>query len=191
MLPLTGNSGGSNALIVGLNVFNIVMSLVAIDNNLTLAKLPMLFGRLPLQALPYMGTPIVLGIVPLVFSIALFALPIGRAIARPFKAKKVARENGRLAMLREILGRIEHKAPVTEEALTEAWTHAAGEPPAPKEITHRIVELGGDAEIQEATGDVHYRFVDLETEAAALEAEREAASDEEKAVGKVVFASDR
>jgi hypothetical protein len=37
---------------------------------------------------------------------------------------------------------------------------------------------------------VRYRFVDLETEAAALEAEREAASDEEKKVGRVIFASD-
>ncbi len=190
LLPLTGNSGGSNFLIVALNSFNLLMSLVAIDLNLTLAKLPWLFHRIPLDRLPYMGTPIVLGIVPLVFSIALFALPIGRAIARPFKAKKVAEENGRLGLLREILTRIEAKAPLTEKALVDAWTRTAGTPPASKELTKRVVELGGDAEIQEDTGEVRYRFVDLETEAAALEAEREAASDEEKKVGKVVFASD-
>jgi hypothetical protein len=37
---------------------------------------------------------------------------------------------------------------------------------------------------------VRYRFVDLETEAAALEVERDHASDEEKKVGKIIFASD-
>jgi len=37
---------------------------------------------------------------------------------------------------------------------------------------------------------VRYRFADLETEAAALEAEREAADEEEKKVGKVVFSSE-
>jgi hypothetical protein len=190
MLPLTGNSSASNFLIVALNSFNLLMSLVAIDLNLTLAKLPWLFRHIPIDRLPYMGTPIVLGVIPLVFSIALFALPIGRAIARPFKAKKVAEENGRLGLLREILTRIKAKAPLTEKALVDAWTRSAGTPPASKELTRRVVELGGDAEIQEDTGEVRYRFVDLETEEAALEAERDAASDEEKKVGRVVFASD-
>ena len=191
MLPLTGNEVGTNALITVLNGFNILMSLLAIDLNLTLAKLPWLFSRVPIERLPYMGTPIVLGVVPLVFSIALFALPVGRAFARPFKARKLAHENGRLGMLREIVTRVQAKTPVTEKALIDAWTKAAGEAPEPKELTRRVVELGGDVEVQEGTGEVRYRFVDLETEAAALEAERESASDEEKKVGRVVFASDR
>jgi hypothetical protein len=190
MLPLTGNSAGANILIAALNVFNLVMSVVAIDRNITLAKLPFIFSRIPLAELPYDGTPIVLGLVPLVFSIALFALPIGRAIARPIKAKRFAKENGRLGMLREILTRIETKAPLTETSLVDAWTRTAGGPPDPEELTRRVVELGGDVEIQESTGEVRYRFVDLETEAAALEAERDAASDEEKKVGKVIFTSE-
>ena len=148
------------------------------------------FRRIPLANLPYMGTPIVLGVVPLVFSIALFMLPLLRALARPFKVKAVAAENGRLGVLREILTRIEAKRPVTDQALVEAWTRATGTAPESKELTKRVVELGGDAEIQEQTGEVRYRFVDLETEAAALEAERDAAAEAEKAVGKVVFASD-
>ena len=190
MLPLTGNSIGANVLITALNVFNLVMSVVALDENITLAKLPYLFSRIPLAELPFDGTPVVLGIVPLVFSIALFALPIGRAIARPIKAKRIAKENGRLGMLREILTRIDSKAPLTESALVDAWTRTAGAPPEPEELTQRVVELGGGVEIEESTGEVRYRFVDLETEAAALEAEREQASDEEKKIGKVVFATD-
>jgi hypothetical protein len=189
-LPLTGNSTGTNVLIGGLNAFNVVMSLVAINLNLTLEKLPHLFGRVPIDMLPYDGTPIALGIVPLVFSIAVLALPIGRAVFRPLREKAAARESGRLALLREILARVEKKAPITEEALAGAWQGAAGARPDPVELRKRIVELGGDAEIQEATGEVRYRFVDLETEAAALEAEREAAPDEEKRAGRVVFGSD-
>ena len=42
----------------------------------------------------------------------------------------------------------------------------------------------------EESGATHWRFADLETEAAAVEAEREAASDAEAKLGKVVFATD-
>jgi hypothetical protein len=190
LAPLTGNTVGSNFLIGALNAFNLIMSLVAIDENLTLSKLPWLFGRVPLEALPYAGTPIALGIVPLVFSIALFALPVARALAIPLKARRLAREKGRLAVLKAVLARLAKKTPITDEVLAEAWKGATGKAPDPKEVTRRVVELGGDAEIEEDTGQVRYRFIDLETEAAALEAEREHASDEEKKVGKVIFASD-
>jgi hypothetical protein len=188
--PLSGNSVGTNVLIGALNVFNVIMSLVAFDTNLTLAKLPLLFSGVPLEAIPYAGTPIALGLVPLVFSLGLFLLPAARAIARPFQTKAAARENGRLGVLREILTQVERKAEVTEEGLTQAWTRAAGAPPEPKELTRQVVALGGDLEIKEESGQTRYRFVDLETEAAALEAERELASEEEKKPGRVVFGSD-
>jgi hypothetical protein len=188
--PLTGNTAGANLLIGALNGFNLVMSLVALDINLTLSKLPWLFGRIPIDALPYAGTPIALGVVPLVFSLALFALPVARAAARPFKARRLTREKGRLAILKTVLARVAEKTPITDEALVLAWKGATGQEPDSKEVTKRVVELGGDAQIEEDTGQVRYRFVDLETEAAALDEEREHASDEEKKVGKVIFASD-
>jgi hypothetical protein len=187
--PLTGNDLGANMIVGGLNLFNLVMSLVAFEKNITLAKLPYLFSRIPLAMLPDDGVPIVLGVVPLVFSIALFALPLGRALFRPSAARKVANENGRLAMLRAILARVDAKEPVTDAALVQAYERAAGRKPESKEVTREVVRLGGDADIQES-GEVRYRFVDLETEAAALEAERDAAPDAEKKVGKVIFASD-
>jgi hypothetical protein len=85
---------------------------------------------------------------------------------------------------------VAEKTPITDQALTEAWKGATGKTPDSKELTRRVVELGGDAQIEADTGQVRYRFVDLETEAAALEVEREHASDEEKKVGKIIFASD-
>jgi hypothetical protein len=190
LAPLTGNGAGANILITVLNAFNAIMAIVAINANLTLEKIGWMFQGVPLSQLSYDGVPIVLGLIPLIFSVLLFALPIGRAIMRPARGKKVARENARLAVLRETLTRIEKKQPVTDAALTAAWKQAAGEAPQSKELTREVVRLGGDAEIQES-GEVRYRFADLETEAAALEAERDAAQDEERKVGRVVFASDR
>ncbi len=188
--PLTGNPFETNVLIAGLNFFNIVMSTVAIEKNLTLAKLPwLLFQHVPLERLPYDGTPIVLGLVPLVFSVLIFLLPITRAALRPQRARRVARERGRLGVLREVLTRVERKAEVTDAALEQAWTKAAGSPPGPGEVSARVAELGADVDVSKESG-VRYRFADLETEAAALEAERQAADDEERKVGRVVFASD-
>ena len=188
--PLTGNDASSNLLVVALNSFNGLMALWAIGADLTLNKLPFLFGKIPITMLPWTGTPIALGIVPLVMSAALFLLPIGRALARPAKARKIERENGRMAVLRTILSRVKAKEPVTDRALVDAWKQATGHEPASKELTREVVALGGDVDLEKSGEDVRYRFVDLETEAQALDEERAEASDEEKKVGKVAFASD-
>lgn len=191
LLPLTGNEVGTNLLIVALNGFNMIMSLYALANGLTFEKIAMLLSRVPAtrgQPLPDTGTAIALGVVPLVFSIALFALPVARALYRPIKERKVARENGRRALLREVLTGID-KREITDASLQSAWKSAAGQAPDPKAITREVVALGGDVEIQD-DGRVRYRFPDLEAEAAALRAEREAASEEEARVGKIVFSSE-
>jgi hypothetical protein len=186
--PLTGNEGGTNFLIVLLNGFNLVMSLVALGNDLTIHNLLELFQPPRLQHFTP-GVPIALGIVPLVFSAALFLIPIVRAALRPSKAKKIAKERGRLALLRVVLNKIGEKQPITEPALVTAYRKASGLDPDDKELTRELVRLGGDVQI-EPEGGVRYRFADLETEAAALEAEREAAAEDEKRPGKVVFSSD-
>jgi len=194
LAPLTGNPAGSNVLIALLNGFNLLMGLFALDANLTIARLRYMLEpvsryevRLPM---PYDGVPILLGVLPLVFSLLIFLLPAGRALLRRSRAIAIAKENGRLGLLQEILARIERRAPLTEAPLKKAWAESAGAEPDPKVLTRAIVDLGGDVEI-EKDGEVRYRFVDLETEAAALEAERAAAADEEARVGKVIFGSDR
>jgi len=190
--PLTGNPFETNLLIAGLNLFNVVMAAVAIDQNLTLAKLPLLlFHHIPLVRMPYDGTPLVLGVIPLVFSLAIFLLPIGRALLRASAERAHAHEKGRLAVLREVLTRVENKKEVTDGALEGAFKRAAGEAAGEGEISKHLAGLGGDVAVSSETGGVRYRFADLETEAVALQAEREAADDEEeKKVGRVVFASD-
>lgn len=196
MPPLTGNESGTNVAIGALNAFNLVMGLYAIDANMTISRFMHLFDKVPIGTIPipipYDGVPIVLGVIPLIFSVAVFVLPIVRGLVRPLREKKVAHENGRLALLREVLMRIEKHAPLTEPALTDAWKKAAGAAPLPTELTRAVVELGGDVDMQasEKNGDIRYRFVDLETEAVALEEERTLASEEEAKVGKVIFGSD-
>jgi len=192
--PLTGNPSSSNVVISLLNGFNLLMAAVALGANLTLARVQYLLEATPPYVvkppMPYDGVPIALGLIPLLFSIAIFLLPLGRVALRPIRQRAIAQENGRLGLLREILTRIERHAPLPEAPLKEAWKRAAGTEPDPKVLTRAIVDLGGDVEIEEH-GAVRYRFVDLETEAAALEAERAAAADAEARVGEVVFGSDR
>ena len=163
------SGGADNAVGARRPVIYVMPNAVANSNTLSGAGAP--------------GLPIALGVVPFVFSIALFLLPIGRALLRGRRAKAVARENGRRALLREILTNV-GRAPITEEELRRAWKGASGEAPSGKQITREVVALGGDVDI-EGGANIRYRFPDLEAEASTLEAERAAASEEEARVGRV------
>jgi hypothetical protein len=185
--PLTGNGWGSNLLIGGMNAFNVMMSWVALSNHWTFQNIGALLRATkehPAVLTP--GTPIVLGLVPLIFSIALFAFPVFRFSRSFSKAKEVASENGRLALLWEVLGSVRNKGKVTMASLSSAMTKVMGRAPTEAEIQKRVVELGGEAEIEES-GTLRFRFVDLELEAEALERERAQAPEEEARVGKIVF----
>lgn len=186
--PLTGNSAGANFAIAGLNAFNLFMGLWAISNGLTLERVSHLFDRVPYPIVDT-GTPIVLGVIPVVFSGLLFVLPLVRSLARPSRLRKAAEEKARLAVLRVVLDRVRAKEPVNDRSVAEAWRVASGRAPAPKRIDHELVALGGDIEIQ-PDGQTRWRFPDLETEAAAVAAEREAAGEDEARLGRVVFATD-
>jgi hypothetical protein len=186
--PLTGNSPGANLAIAALNGFNLFMGFWAIGNGLTIERVSHLFDRFPTPIVDT-GVPIALGVIPVVFSALLFVVPIGRALVRPLRQKRVALERGRLAVLRTVLERVRAKRPVEDDAVAEAWRVATGRAPEPKRIDRALVALGGDVEVG-ASGETRWRFADLETEAAAVAAEREAAADEEARLGEVVFASD-
>jgi hypothetical protein len=186
--PLTGNSLGANVAIVGLNAFNLMMGFWAIGNDLTVERVTHLFDRVP-YPLVDTGTPIAFGIVPIVFSTLLFAVPLARALVRPLRKRRAAEEKARLAVLRVVLERVRAKDPVTDRTVAEAWRSATGREADPKRLDRELVALGGDIDIQ-PDGHTRWRFVDLETEAAAVAAEREAAADDEARLGKVVFATD-
>jgi hypothetical protein len=186
--PLTGNSGGANFLIAGLNAFNLLMGAWAIDNGMTIERVSHLFDRVP-YPITDTGVPIVLGVVPLVFSAFLFMLPIARAVARPWRRKRALEERGRLAVLRQVIEHVRAKQPVTDAEVATAWRVAADQAPDPKRIDRELVALGGQVAVND-NGETRWRFADLETEAAAVEAERAAADEGEARVGKVIFATD-
>lgn len=188
LLPFTGNGVGANIVVGGINLFNLLMGGWAIEHNMTLERAMHLFDRVP-HPIVDTGVPIALGVVPLVFSAFLFLVPIARAIARPAKARAARLEKGRLAVLREVLDGVKAKRPVTDATATKAWTAAAGEAPSGKRVDRELVALGGDVAIEES-GATRWRFPDLETEAAAVEAEREVAAEEEARLGEIVYATD-
>lgn len=206
MAPLTGNGTGANVMVALLNGFNLMMSLVVLEGNLTFARLWNIFmmARHPdlgIEPLGYDGVPIVLGLVPLVFSVLLFLFPLGRSLFRPLEARAVARENGRLGLLREILAYAERGASAPHEALRAAWARAAGASPSDAELTRAVVDLGGDVDLEASehvktrvegpeASPVRYRFVDLQAEAEALEEQRHAAPESEAKLGKMVFTSE-
>ncbi len=184
--PLTGNSFGANFAIAGLNAFNMLMGLWSIEHGMTLERFVHLFDRVP-HPIVNQGMPIALGVVPFVLSALLFLLPVVRSMARPWRVRSAEQERGRLAVLREVLERVGGKQPVTDEAVADAWRKAAGHAPDATRLSRELVALGGDVSIDEPTGKTRWRFADLETEAAAVAAEREAAPDEEARLGKVIF----
>jgi hypothetical protein len=191
--PFTGNSAGSNLLIAGLNAFNLLMSSVAISQSWTIEKFRYILtfakSGLPPELLPPPpeGTALILGWIPFVFSLVLFAIPVLRAINRPNKKREVDRKNGRRGLLRIILNKFALGG-VKEDVLKDAWAKMAEAPVNEKDFKREIIDLDGEAEISESA-DLVFRFKSLESELKALERARKEASAKESSVGDVIFSS--
>lgn len=192
--PVTGNDAGSNLLISALNGFNLMMAWFALQTNLTIDRLFYIFeaaqSRVPLPPMPYDGTPLALGVIPLVFSAVLFAMPLYRRVTVRSREKKAAEENARRAVLKTVLEKQgAGTGGVSEGELKRAWREATGTEPDEEKIREQVVALGGDIDLESVSNGerAKYRFRDLEAEVAALQKERAQASDAEKQVGDVVF----
>ncbi len=188
--PLTGNTGGANFLIAAINGFNALMSLVALGLGLTVSNALALISGVALAKLPADGTAIALGVVPLVFSLAILLMPLGRALLRPMREARAAKERARLSVVRVVVNNAKDAGSVSDRALTTAWKSAAGREPAPEELRRVVLDLGGEVEDRE-DGELRYRFADLTTEARAVAKARAEASDDEVRAGPVVFTSER
>jgi len=188
--PLTGNTFGANLGVAALNGFNLLAGLWAIANDVTLANLARMLDRTqPYVPVPG-GVPLVLGVIPVVFSAALFALPAARALWRRREQRALDDEKARLGVLREVVTHAAKGEAVDDAALRTAVRVATGREPTSREVSVRVAEFGGDAVVSEA-GEVRYRFAEMEADAAAAAGDREAATEDEAGIGKVVFASDR
>jgi hypothetical protein len=192
--PVTGNNANSNLLIGALNAFNLLMAWLALGWNLTIEKIMWLLGGAPGSLPPPDGTAVALGVVPFLFSLLIFALPLGRTFLQGRRERAVAEENARRAVLRTVIEATENQATsstpmgVQAGALARAWAGETGQRPDEATLAREVAALGGDVDVDAlASGRGLYRFRDLEAEVRELQKQRTAASTEEAAVGAVVF----
>jgi uncharacterized membrane protein len=187
---LTGNSAGTNVFLGLINGFNLAASGVVLSSGLTLDRIGQLVSaRLEDGPLPIGpgGVPIVLGAIPFVFSTVVFALPAARVLMKRARARRVAIENGRRAVLRAVLAAAVGET-VPSVPLRRAWV-AAGAPPLDEaQLTAEVRRLGGEPDVDEG-GQVVYRFPDLARETRALAAARRSAPADERSPGEVIFSS--
>src|SRR5207244_196504 len=78
--PLTGNTGGSNFIVALLNGFNLLASGWVLAHGLTISNILLLFDKHRPPVLPDDGVPLALGLVPFLFSLVLFVLPVLRTL---------------------------------------------------------------------------------------------------------------
>jgi hypothetical protein len=198
--PVTGNEGGTNALLVGLNGFNLVMSGVAISAGLTIERLGEVISRAGMDAAtqaamgplpPPHGLPLVLGWIPFLFSAALFALPIARALARRREAARAADENGRRALLRLVTPGAAGAGLSVLTAADAERVFAAGAAAKPRagQVEVGARALGADVDVTD-DGAVVYRFDTAALERDALARARATAAPDEAQPGRVVFDSE-
>ena len=193
MPPLTGNSTAFNVLFTGINGFNLVASSVVLAQDLTIERLIALVAGvgaehpLPLPAPD--GVPLALGLVPLVFSAALFVLPVVRAFGRRATTARVARDNHvRLLLKRLLTGSLpERRFRFTRSELADACA-IDGRRPGDADVERAVRTLGGSVDVDD-DGTLVYSFDDLAREHAALGAARALASPDEAAPGAVLLSS--
>jgi hypothetical protein len=202
--PITGNGAGSNFLLVALNGFNLVASGVAVTTGLTVERLAAVVGQVRSEAavgighaaaapLPAPGTSLLLGWVPLLFSAALFALPVARAFGHRRARARAAAENGRRALMRLALDEANGRSEIPADEAARAWAVAAGNAsrlPRAAEVERAVRALGGEVDIND-DGAVVYRFDCPARERVALACARSAAPSAEAAPGQVIFSSAR
>ena len=198
--PLTGNSASTNFLLGALNGFNAVVSGVAVAGGVTVERVFQLVEHArmvaalgpdaPALAAPH-GIPLLLGWIPLMFSMGLFLLPTRRLMRRRRERAEIADENGRRALMGLVLAETGAVAELTPAAAQRAWLAAAGTKhaaSAPRQIEAAVRALGGEIDL-DAAGAVVYRFSVEARERRALEASRAAAPRAEALPGPVVFSS--
>jgi len=191
--PLTGNSRAFNLLFAVVNGFNLVSSGIALSMGLTLERLLAMLARSgipdPPPLPPVDGVPLALGLVPFLFSAALFAVPLARWLGRGRAQARVAHQNRVGLLLKALLAEREGSPRFRFSATELAGTLAiAGQRASEDEIEHAVRALGGSLDVSDDGGLV-YTFDDLAREHAAVTGARALTSADEAAPGSVLLSS--
>jgi hypothetical protein len=191
--PLTGNSAGANALVFVINGFNLVTSSIVLAGGWTIERLVELGARVGAEDAPPLpapeGVPLAFGLVPFVFSAALFTLPLLRTLGRRVAAARIEQHNRVRMLLKRLLAGPEEQRrfQFTPSELSDACA-ITGRRPGQAQIERAVRALGGSVDIKD-DGTLIYVFEDLAREHAAVRQARALASPEEARPGAVLLSS--
>ncbi|MBN2383401.1 hypothetical protein JXQ70_11010 [bacterium] len=203
--PLTGNKHSSNLVIMLLNGFNLVMSTIAMWTHLTVKNVLLLANGVPLDQLTAQSTAIFLGVIPFVFSLFIFLLPLGRWLVRRNKVKQALRANGLRAIVRAVFaglrfrmsrkefhvlyqgqGRTSERTPAYESGLPAPPAKPALDSINKKDLNNCALDLEANLDMTDE-GDLNYHFERFEREYHSVRKVRQTRSDHETSVGDIVF----
>lgn len=165
-VPFTGNTFGANAAILLLTAFVGVMGWV---------------GTL-------LGLPFWAAAVPLVATLVFAAVPIVRVPFHVARTRRIARENGRRALLQLAHDGACEARGIAQDEFVKAWREASGRDIAAPQLQRMLVEIGGEVVVDD-DGRWSWRFPEAETDMRALAVLRSEAKDDEREVGTIEFSS--
>ena len=192
----TGNSGGGNAMVVGLNLFNLIMA------YLCTAVIPTMLAAEAAQTgetINYMtdSTFLWLGLIPLIFSILIFAVPLLRIPSHIMENRRRRKEAVRKSMLSAIFdgnGNATTKLPRsravidTNKAIRASYTQDVTIDEFNDAMTTLSDELGGDF-VPNSTEETSISFPDMELRLKEASQKRQQLDLKSQKVGRVVFST--
>ncbi|MDX9758269.1 MAG: hypothetical protein RBU27_03830 [Bacteroidota bacterium] len=183
---MTGNSGGRNAVIIGMNAFNLLFSAVIVFSSGFRAELGTVLGEVGVSGGVLLT---LLGVIPVLFSLLFFTVPLLRLLPTRRREAQRRRRNERRRVLRHVFARRGAATSLAEYAadLRADQAHALGDDALRRILEDLLPRYGGRSDLAE-DGTVLYIFdrIAHETEAAArVRAERDGSF----ALGDVIFDS--
>ena len=169
---MTGNTAGRNAAIIGMNAFNLLFALVIFASPDLQQRVEWLLFQQGIDAsLGMLFT--LLGIVPLLFSLLFFAVPLLRLLPTRKREQARRRRNERRRVLRHVFARRGRPATLAEytDDLRRDGSRALAESEVRRILEELLPRYGGRTDLAE-DGSVLYMFDRIEREEAAAERER-------------------
>ena len=194
---LSGNSGGGNAMVIGLTLFNLIMAWACTSIIPTiLAGDAAKTG----QTVPVMSdsTFLWLGLIPLVFSILIFAVPLCRIPGNIKENRRRRKEAVRKSLLSAIFD--ERRGATTKVSRTDAISAMN------MRLQKQGLKMATDDEFNEAMADIcnelgasfspsdlnaTYTFSDMEMRLNEADSKRQQLDLKSQGVGRVVFSTDK
>ncbi|MCH2044182.1 MAG: hypothetical protein MK212_08555 [Saprospiraceae bacterium] len=177
---VTGNQKGRNALIIGMNVLNLVASSMVLSVPDLYIELYSIIGNIGMIFLAW---------VPLVYSILFFLIPLVRSfLLRPYKKRQ------HIANIRKRLMKVifqDHTAQIPLKVLTNvANQRKTTEEHLSNKVVHQVMmdcifDLGGES-FQDEQGEIYYKFDQLDTELDEIESLRQE-KNSRGGIGDIIF----